>query len=371
MSDNSAIEAENLDRQLAAMTDLVTPWAVRVFVSLGLPEQMGEEETELSELAESTNCNLDALGTLLDYLVEHSVVSRRSVASPESESSGMQVCFGLTPLGQRLAPASARSQRGGPNWSARLDLDGSLTRIDHAHSAMIDSMRSGGAAYPSVFGRPFWDDLAQNPALSQSFDLQLQGWASRWAPAVARLDLWSKYSTITDVAGGTGSLTAELLRAHPGLHSTVVELEASADRAIPRLQEWIAADRCRVVVGDMFSEVSTGSNAYVLAQVLHDWNDESASAILAQCAAAAGLHGDVVVVERLLVPAHASEPQSNAEMNLMMLVLFGARERTLAQYEQLAGEVGLKLSEATPSEYGLWTLRFAQSSSPTSIEAND
>jgi O-methyltransferase domain len=45
-------------------------------------------------------------------------------------------------------------------------------------------------------------------------------------------------------------------------------------------------DRCEVVSGDFFDSVPEGGDAYLLSNVIHDWDDDHAVEILSTCRAA-------------------------------------------------------------------------------------
>jgi hypothetical protein len=42
-------------------------------------------------------------------------------------------------------------------------------------------------------------------------------------------------------------------------------------------------DRCETVAGNVFEAVPPGGDLYMLSSVIHDWDDERAVAILANC----------------------------------------------------------------------------------------
>jgi hypothetical protein len=60
------------------------------------------------------------------------------------------------------------------------------------------------------------------------------------------------------------------------------------------------ADRCALVGGGFFAEIPTGADAYVVAQILHDWDDERSVAILRQVRRAMPDQGKLPVVELVL-----------------------------------------------------------------------
>jgi hypothetical protein len=114
------------------------------------------------------------------------------------------------------------------------------------------------------------------------------------------------------------------------------------------------SERCEVVTGDFFNAIPTGADAYILANVLHDWDDARAAHILRNCRVAMVEGGRVLVVERLIAdnPADAV-PVLLSDLN--MLVFTGGPERTNAEYGRLLANAGLTLREvrAVAAPYGV------------------
>jgi hypothetical protein len=73
--------------------------------------------------------------------------------------------------------------------------------------------------------------------------------------------------------------------------------------------------------------------------VLHDWDDDSAIAILSNCRRAMANDGRVLVFELLRTPGQKSQA---ALLDLTMMVLTGGQERTDAQYRDLLHKAGLE-----------------------------
>ena len=90
------------------------------------------------------------------------------------------------------------------------------------------------------------------------------------------------------------------------------------------------SERCKVVGGDFFIKDPSGGDASLLAQILHDWNDERSVAILRQCRRVIPAQGKLLVIE-LVIP-QGEEPFFGKWLDLHMLVMAGARERTEAEY---------------------------------------
>ena len=110
------------------------------------------------------------------------------------------------------------------------------------------------------------------------------------------------------------------------------------------------ADRCQRVGGDFFQAVPAGGDAYLLAQILHDWDDERCVAILTQCRRAMPAHGKLLVVELVLPPGE--EPFFGKWLDLHMLVMVGATRADGREYETLLSAGGFELSRVVPTQAG-------------------
>jgi 2,7-dihydroxy-5-methyl-1-naphthoate 7-O-methyltransferase len=135
-----------------------------------------------------------------------------------------------------------------------------------------------------------------------------------------------------------------VLTRNPGLRGTPLHLPETVARGAEYLTALGLADRFGVAGQSFFDPLPAGADAYLLSRIIHDWDDHDAAAILRGCAQAAGQHGRVLITE-----GHGVDiaDASFAEMDLRMLVLTGGRERTLADYRDLAGAAGCESSPCT------------------------
>jgi hypothetical protein len=143
--------------------------------------------------------------------------------------------------------------------------------------------------------------------------------------------------------GRHGLLLATILQAHPSC--------AACCSTSPRLagapQRWSRrrADRCEVVGGPLRGLLARRVRP---AQIIHDWDDERALAILASCRRAVGRpEGKVLVVERAIAPDHR-QGLAELALDLQMLVGTGGLQRTEAEYGALFAAAGLRLSAVIP-----------------------
>jgi hypothetical protein len=142
---------------------------------------------------------------------------------------------------------------------------------------------------------------------------------------------WRDGETVVDVGGGNGSTLVALLERHPDLRGIVFDLpETVRDEAA-------LGDRIEFVEGSFFERVPAG-DVYVLGTILHDWDDEPATAILRTVRAAAHDAARLIVLDTV-VP-EGNEPHGAKWLDLLMLALFNGRERDERQWRALLSAGG-------------------------------
>ena len=97
---------------------------------------------------------------------------------------------------------------------------------------LLDYVRTGQPAYATLFGRPFWEDLAAHPDIAAGFDA-LMGQPGHGTPDfdIELAGGWDEVRTMVDVGGGTGAMLASLLRRHPHARGILLDLPGTIARA--------------------------------------------------------------------------------------------------------------------------------------------
>jgi len=268
---------------------------------------------QINALAKAASCDAAVLESVIERLITKGVFERIAPGH-----------FALNDAARALMEPAVR---------IGLDLEGIGGRMAYAWSTLPQFVRTGRPAYDTVFGRPFWEDLDAHPEIAASFDA-LIGMIGHGAPD-PHFEIsggWSTVRSVVDVGGGTGLMLRELLRAHPHLHGTLVDLSRTVARAE-------MTDRMTVAGQSFFDPLPAGADLYLLRGVLNDWPDREAVAILRRCAEAARPTGRVVVLKSVREDA-APQPL------VIEMVLAGGRGRTVAEFRQLAADAGLEVVSA-------------------------
>lgn len=303
------------------MAGLATSMALRVAVTLGLPDRLRAAATA-ARLAAELGVHPIALDLLLGHRATLGVVERTTTG------------YRTTDFGAHLC---ADADSGLANL---LHLESAAGRAELAFVELPHSIATGEAAYPRRHGHDFWADLAAHPQLRETFDRQMNHRFRAEIPQVLAGIDWSRFSTVVDVGGGHGTLLAAILTAHPRLRGHLVDLEPTATGARETFRANGLTDRTGVTGASFFDRLPAGAGAYLLVDIPHNWDDEHAHRILARCAQAARPAGRVLVVEAV------GGLHAGTEMDLVMLVHHGGRERRADEFRTLAAAHGLVLEKA-------------------------
>jgi hypothetical protein len=220
-----------------------------------------------------------------------------------------------------------------------------------AWQQLADATRQGRAVYEDLTGMTHWEWLAAHPHEGAVFNASMARRCALQVSAVLAAKNLSGTRLIVDVGGGEGAMLAGLLRAEPSMQGIVADRPAVAAAATSALTSAGLGDRARGVSVDFFNKVPHGGDVYVLSNVLHDWDDAAATKILRTVRAAMDVGASLLVVENVLdAPGRTPwQKRDLALVDLHMLVMFGGRERTKAEYDDLLRSAGFTGSKLGPS----------------------
>lgn len=312
-----------------------TSQAITVAAQLGVADALADGPLPIDELAARVHADADALRRLLRALISRGIFRQRRDGSYELNSLA-DTLRSDAPVSMTAAARFYGSQEQRERWTL-----------------LVDSVRTGDAVVAALRGKESFDYFADKPELAELFNQTMTSISELTdATVVAGYD-FGVYPTIVDVGGGHGPLLAAILAAAPSSRGVLYDLPSVVADAPGLLRKQDVADRVHIAEGSFFDCVPPGGDAYVLKNIIHDWPDDKALQILRNVRAAAGPHATVLLVE-LVIPRHNRDfPGKWADLEMMLNL--GARERTAAEYRDLLGEAGFRMT------------RVVQTASPLSV----
>jgi O-methyltransferase domain/Dimerisation domain len=316
---------------LQMMTGYWVSQALYVAAKLGVADLLADGPRPVEALAAATQTDAPSLRRVL-----------RALASVGVFTEAHPGTFALTPLAALLRTGTPDSMRALAIMYAEEQY--------RAWGDLLHSVRTGQTAFEQQFGTSYFAYLARHPEADRVFNEAMTGYTTQLVGAVVEAYDFAPFQTIVDVGGGYGTLLAAILRRHPAARGILFDQPHVVAAAGEQLTVAGVAERCTTVGGDFFVEVPAGGDAYILAQILHDWDDDRSVAILQQCRSAMPSHGKLLVIELVLPPGE--EPFFGKWLDLHMLVMLGARERTAPEYDALFRAAGLVLARVAPTAAG-------------------
>jgi hypothetical protein len=303
--------------------------AIYVVAEIGIPDLLAAGPRNCDQLATETRTHAPTLYRILRFLAGAGLFNE--IAARE---------FELTPLGSALrtdAPGSA-------NMAARLWLSESHW---NPWGHLIHSVRTGETAFDHLHGMGVFQYLEKNPEESAVFNAAMTASSARSGTGVVEQYDFSGLRRVVDVGGGHGFFLAAILNSNPTLRGVLFDLPDVVAGAGQNLKNADVDDRCEIVGGSFFDALPTGGDLYILRQIIHDWDDDRALAILRNCRAAMTGTEKLLVVERRIASDHR-DAMRVLHLDLEMLVNVGGMERADAEYRSLFESAGFRLTRIVP-----------------------
>ena len=309
--------------------------ALYVVAKLGIADLLADGPKSADEIAAVVDCHPPSVYRVL-----------RSVAAVGVFAEGEDGRFELTPMGDLLKSDTEGSLQG---WT----IIRGEPFVWRPWGEILHSVKTGRSAFGHVFEQPAFDYLGENQDDARLFDNAMRSISHGKFEALAEAYDFSGVKTLVDVGGGNGGMMTAILKANTHLKGTIAELPHVVDHATERMEEAGLSERCECVPVDMFESVPA-SDAYIMGNVIHDWDDERSITILSNCRKAMRDDGRVLLVEMVLTPGN--EFHLGKLVDIEMLVMTdGGLERTEAGYQKLFESAGLRLHAVheTPTPWSI------------------
>lgn len=319
-------------RRAEELADFWTPFLVRLFGEAGVFEAFGRGARASEEVAGELQLDPDVLARSCRALASRGIFRSRGDGQVE-----------LTEVGRRYLRDEPGNVAGVANFKPY---------EMHAWAEAMATLRTGEPSFPVHFGMDFWDWLSAHPDAGAHFSDTMRRRVGSILDGALPLYPWPDGGTIIDVGGGNGLLLERVLTSRPGVHAVLFDRPDVVVEA--KGLEWDPSVRSNIRFegGDFFGSVPEGGDLYVLASVLHDWDDDASTRILATVRDAMHADARLLLLESILAPD--DEPDLGKQIDLHMAVLFGARERTREEWTSLLSSSGFQITRTVPTPSLSW-----------------
>ncbi len=265
----------------------------------------------------------------------------RTCASVGIFTENSQGKFGPTPLSDVLtadSPVSVKviAQEAGGLWLK-------------FWMALPDAIRTGEPQSRQIVGMEWWDYLKTNPKEMETFGESMKSNSMNSMKGVLEKCDFTSTRKVVDVGGGFGHLGFAPLERYPGLRGVLLdmpELIPVAQACFP-VSDPRVASRLEYTGGDMF-ELVPPADAYIIKNIIHDWDDEHCLRLLRNCHKSMADGGRLVCVDAVLPPIGNTSATPGKLLDVLRLLVIGGKERTRQQWEDLYRSSGFRITSITP-----------------------
>jgi len=311
------------------------PRCLHVVADLGVADALAEVPLSAADLAEAVGAHPDALGRVLRLLSAVGVFESRE--------------------GKFLHSPASRLLRADHPQSMRAFVRMFGVRFNwETYAELGYSVRTGRPAGDEVTPGGFWAYFSSRPEEWSIFNEAMEAKAHGQVAAIVSAYDFSGFGVISDIGGGRGHLLRAVLEQAPFARGVLFDLPRVIDEAGD-----LASDRLRLQAGDFFKGELPVCDAYLLMDIIHDWNDEESETILKAVRRSARPGAKLLLLETIV-------PENNAldwskMLDVHMLTLLGGKQRTRQEFEALLSAAdftfereidtgaGISLIEATAS----------------------
>jgi hypothetical protein len=300
--------------------------ALHAIADLGVADALDEAPQPTTVLAARTAADAGALDRVLRLLAQYGVFAYDDGVVAHTAASRML---------RQDHPQSMRS-------TVRMfGLPGFWNVVGELPSAVRTGEPSANRALPGGI----WGYLKQDPEASRIFGEAMTGKAQGHIAGILGVYDFSRFGVVADIGGGHGHLVRAIVAATPGVRGVLFDQPQVAEEA-----RAVASDRLRVVGGDFFQDPLPQADAYVLMEILHDWDDDACRRILGAVRQAARPGATLLLIEALL--PQGSSPNWPTTLDIVMLTI-GGRQRTLAEYAALLRDSGFAMTREVDTQAGI------------------
>jgi predicted O-methyltransferase YrrM len=244
--------------------------------------------------------------------------------------------FVLTPMAELLRSDHPRSLRDCAIYGSDLTYKGA--------PGLLTSLKTGEPAFPVLFGMPLFDYLAAHPEYAAKLGRAMSSISATRTAGLLQAYDFSGTKWLLDVGGAHGATTAAIAERYPSIRCMCIDRPGAEQGALKMFAEHGVSARCTFLAADFFRDYfSAGPDTYLLAAVLHDWDDQHCLELLRNCRRGMAGTARLLVVDIVLAPEKNVHDTYRNCLDLAVMTQVGGRERTETEFRALLASAGFDL----------------------------
>lgn len=302
--------------------------SISVAAQLGIADLLKDRPKSVDELAAKTASHPQALYRLLRALASFDIFRELDPGQ-----------FELTPRAALLQSDVPGSLQGyasvmGTRWHWQM------------WQEILYSVKTGESGFEKVYGMEFEEYYQQNPQVAKDFDAAMTGALTLSDRAILGSYDFSGFERIVDIATGgqgDGELIASILLQNQDSKGVHFDTASRIFKAKAVIESKSLGDRCELITGDFWESVPAQADAYIVKNLIHDYDDTKAQKILSNIHQAIASNGKLLVVEMIIPPSNEPSLAKILDVEAMIMTP-GAKERTAQEYRQLFAKSGFEVT---------------------------
>ena len=191
-------------------------------------------------------------------------------------------------------------------------------------------------------GKPLFDDLLSSPERLSEFLRAMGGLQMGNFLALSKNFDFSNYTTLCDIGGAGGYLSAQVVKDNNHMKCTSFDLPAVTTIAAENLKNMGVDDKVDLQAGDFFTEGFPQADVITMGNILHDWGTEDKIMLMQKAFDALPEGGSLVVIENI-IDDDRSENAFGLMMSLNMLIeTSDGYDFSVADFKVWAKDIGFK-----------------------------
>ena len=304
--------------------------------------ESGDKYYTTEELAEELGGDPGLLARLLRYYAAASMVNQdeegrysasnitRNLALPGTEAGIKHYSMTMTPAYNAIPEFLAKTEYANPSESAPFNLayDTDMPVFEwRKHNPKNAKVGQAFMAAQRMGQKSVWD--GQTPM--GDFEMSAK-------------DIARDRVLMADVGAGLGHQSIDFRKHHPELKGRIVIEDLKLVQDMITNHDELKAFGIELKQHDfMQKQPVEGAKVYYLRNVIHNWNDKPSTTILSQISKAMA-KDSVVIIDDVVMP-RVGATWKQASMDLAMMTMLAAVERTEEDFSRLLASAGLELRD--------------------------